>query len=103
MIWTKQQQTDKVLSIVITCSFLFWFLAKIPYLWDYTLFGVFYEMGALITMVSTLLITFYFLVRWVMNRFSVNKMHLYVFLLGGITLLMMRFVYSISFSGITLF
>ena len=36
-----------------------------------------------------------------MNKFSLNKIYLYGFLLGVLTLLIMRFVFSITVNGIT--
>lgn len=103
MILSKSKQTDKVLSIVIVFCFIFWVLVKIPLLWDFVLFGVFYEMGALLTIIITVLCTFYFLVRWIMEKLTLKRIYLYSFLLGVITLLIIYFVYSVDSKGITLF
>jgi len=75
-------------------------LAKIPILWDFVLFGVIYEMGVLISVVVTVLCTLYFFIKWI-NVLTLKKIYLYGFLLGVLTLLIMRLVYSITLDGIT--
>lgn len=92
---------DKIASLVTLLCFIFWILAKIPFLWDFALFGIFYEIGALLTIVCSVLATIYFLVKWIMNGFTLNKIYLYCFLVGILTLLIMRLVYSITLHGIT--
>ena len=74
-------------------------LAKIPILWDFVLFGVIYEMGVLISVVVTVLCTLYFFIKWI-NVLTLKKIYLYGFLLGVLTLLIMRLVYSITLDGI---
>ena len=100
--YNRLTDLDKIVAIATIFCFIFWVLAKIPLLWDFVLFGVFYEMGALLSIVITTLCTFYFLIKWI-NVFTLKKIYLYGFLLGVLTLLIMRLVYSISLDGITLF
>src|SRR5690606_30440971 len=90
---------DKIVAIATILCFVFWVLAKIPILWDFVLFGVIYEMGVLISVVVTVLCTLYFFIKWI-NVLTLKKIYLYGFLLGVLTLLIMRLVYSITLDGI---
>ncbi len=99
----EQKTNDKAFLIILVFSFLFWLLAKIPFLWDFVLFGVFYEMGAILALLGSAVLTVYFLIKWILTKFNFTSIYLYAFLLGTLTLLMMRLVYSISLNGITLF
>src|SRR5690554_2140016 len=93
--------TDKVSSIMLLFCFIFWFFSKTEVA-GFVLFGVIYQMGVFPMILLAVLCTSYFLVRWIMNRFTLNKIYFYGFLLGILTVLIMRFVYSISASsGIT--
>lgn len=91
---------DKIITIILILCFLFWFFSKTE-LAGFVLFGVVYEMGVFPMILLAVLCTVYFLVRWIMTRFTVNKIYLYGFLLGVLTLLIMRLIYSITFDGIT--
>ncbi|MEG1267493.1 MAG: hypothetical protein RSC81_12305 [Myroides sp.] len=99
----KEQKTnDKAFLIILAFSFLFWLLAKIPFLWDFVLFGVFYEMGAILALLGSVALTVYFLIKWILTKFNFTSIYFYAFLLGTLTLLIMRLVESITFNGITL-
>lgn len=63
-------------------------------------FCVIYELGVLISVVVTVLCTLYFFIKWI-NVLTLKKIYLYGFLLGVLTLLIMRLVYSITLDGIT--
>ena len=99
-IYNRLNDWDKIVAIATILCFIFWVLAKIPILWDFVLFGVIYEMGVLISIVVTVLCTFYFFIKWI-NVLTLKKIYLYGFLLGLLTLLIMRLVYSITLDGIT--
>jgi len=90
--------TDKVSSIMLLFCFIFWFFSKTEVA-GFVLFGVIYQIGVFPMILLTVLCTSYFLVRWIMNRFTLNKIYFYGFLLGILTVLFMRFVYSISISS----
>ena len=100
-IYNRLNDWDKIVAIATILCFIFWVLAKIPILWNFVLFGVIYEMGVLISIVVTVLCTLYFFIKWI-NVLTLKKIYLYGFLLGVITLLIMRLVYSITLDGITL-
>lgn len=99
-IYNRLNDWDKIVAIATILCFIFWVLAKIPILWDFVLFGVIYEMGVLISIVVTVLCTLYFFIKWI-NVLTLKKIYLYGFLLGVLTLLIMRLVYSITLDGIT--
>jgi len=99
--YKKQKAIDKAFSIMLVFCFIFWFLSKTEVV-GFVLFGVVYEMGVFPMILLAVLCTLYFLVRWMMNRFTLNKIYIYGFLLGVITLLIMRFIFSITLDGIIL-
>lgn len=99
-VYNRLNDWDKIVATATILCFIFWVLAKIPILWDFVLFGVIYEMGVLISVVVTLLCTLYFFIKWI-NVLTLKKIYLYGFLLGVLTLLIMRLVYSITLDGIT--
>ncbi|KAA5534081.1 hypothetical protein [Paenimyroides baculatum] len=99
-VYNRLNDWDKIVATATILCFIFWVLAKIPILWDFVLFGVIYELGVLISVVVTVLCTVYFFIKWV-NVLTLKKIYLYGFLLGVITLLIMRLVYSITLDGIT--
>ena len=99
-IYNRLNDWDKIVATATILCFIFWVLAKIPILWDFVLFGVIYEMGVLISIVVTVLCTLYFFIKWI-NVLALKKIYLYGFLLGVLTLLIMRLVYSITLDGIT--
>lgn len=93
---------DKIVCVASVLCFVFWVLAKIPVMYDFIPFDIVYEsVGWSISPIITILCLLYFFVKWIMNKFSFNKIYLYGFLLGVITLLIMRFVFSITLEGIT--
>lgn len=98
--YNRLSDWDKIVAIATILCFIFWVLAKIPILWDFVLFGVIYELGVLISVVVTVLCTLYFFIKWI-NVLTLKKIYLYGFLLGVLTLLIMRLVYSITLDGIT--
>ena len=61
--YNRLNDWNKIVATATILCFIFWVLAKIPLLWDFVLFGVFYEMGALLSIVITTLCTFYFLIK----------------------------------------
>ncbi|MEG1377717.1 MAG: hypothetical protein RSC81_11615 [Myroides sp.] len=99
-IYNRLNDWDKIVATATILCFIFWVLAKIPILWDFVLFGIIYEMGVLISVVVTVLCILYFFIKWV-NVLALKKIYLYGFLLGVLTLLIMRLVYSITLDGIT--
>ena len=100
-VYNRLTDWDKIVAIATILCFIFWVLAKIPIMWDFVLFGVVYEMGVFPMILLAVLCTFYFLVRLIINRFTLNKIYLYCFLLAILTLIIIRFVFSISLDGIT--
>ena len=99
-VYNRLSDWDKIVATATILCFIFWVLAKIPILWDFVLFGVIYEMGVLVSVVVTVLCTLYFFIKWI-NVLTLKKIYLYGFLLGVLTLLIMRLVYSITLDGIT--
>ena len=98
-VYNRLNDWDKIVATATILCFIFWVLAKIPIMWDFVLFGVIYEMGVLISVVVTVLCTLYFFIKWI-NVLTLKKIYLYGFLLGVLTLLIMRLVYSITLDGI---
>jgi len=98
-VYNRLSDWDKIVATATILCFIFWVLAKIPILWDFVLFGVIYEMGVLISVVVTVLCTLYFFIKWI-NVLTLKKIYFYG-LLGVLTLLIMRLVYSITLDGIT--
>ena len=97
------QKTDKVFGILLMLSTLFWIFAKVPASYQFIPFDIIYNAGGwLLFAGSTVICTFYFLYKSIKNRFNLSKSAFYYFLLSVITLLIMRFVYSITINGITL-
>ncbi len=93
---------DKIVCVASVLCYVFWVLAKIPVMYDFIPFDIVYEsVGWSISPIITILCLLYFFVKWIMNKFSLNKIYLYGFLLGVLTLLIMRFVFSITVNGIT--
>src|SRR5690606_15149142 len=99
--YKKQKAIDKAFSIMLLFCFIFWFLSKTEVA-GFVLFDVVYEMGVFPMILLAVLCTLYFLVRWIMTRFTVNKIYLFGCLLVVLTLLIMRFIFSITLDGITL-
>ncbi|MBS7320374.1 MAG: hypothetical protein KIG55_02115 [Myroides sp.] len=96
-------QWDKITSALIILCFIFWVLAKIPKMHDFIPFGILYESGGwLISLLITILLSVYFLIRWIVHKFTFNKIYLYGFLLALATLCIFRFIFSISMEGIKL-
>lgn len=93
---------DKIVCVASVLCYVFWVLAKIPVMYDFIPFDIVYEsVGWSISPIITILCLLYFFVKWIMNKFSLNKIYLYGFLLVVLTLLIMRFVFSITVKGIT--
>lgn len=93
---------DKIVCVASVLCYVFWVLAKIPVMYDFIPFDIVYEsVGWSISPIITILCLLYFFVKWIMNKFSLNKIYLYGFLLGVLTILIMRFVFSITVNGIT--
>lgn len=93
---------DKIVCVASVSCYVFWVLAKMPVMYDFIPFDIVYEsVGWSISPIITILCLLYFFVKWIMNKFSLNKIYLYGFLLGFLTLLIMRFVFSITVNGIT--
>src|SRR5690606_41996918 len=64
---------------------------------------ILYESGGwLISLLITILLSVYFLIRWIVHKFTFNKIYLYGFLLALATLCIFRFIFSISMEGIKL-
>jgi len=89
----KINKTDKTFGILVVFCFIFWVLAKIPVAFEFIPFGILYQATWLVVALLALTCTLYFLYKWIKNRFTFSKIHFYGFLLGLITLIIMRFVY----------
>lgn len=101
-IYNRLNDWDKIVAIATILCFIFWVLAKIPAMYDFIPFDIVYEsVGWSISPIITVICSLYFLVKWILNRFSLRKIYLYGFLLGVLTLLIMRFIFSITLDGIT--
>lgn len=83
---------DKVFTVALVGCFIFWILAKIPVAFEFIPFGIIYQAGWLIVAIFAVTCTLYFLYQWIKNKFSFSEIYFYGFLLGIITLLIMRFV-----------
>lgn len=88
---------DKTASIATVLCFIYWILVKIPT----NFFAFIYEATWLYGILIALVCPIYFLVKWIMNKFTFKKIYFYAFLLGVVTLLIMRFIFSITSNGIT--
>ena len=99
-VYNRLTDWDKIVAIAAILCFVFWFLSKTDFSGS-VLFGVVYEMGVFPMMALGIICTGYFLIKWIINKFTLNKIYLYGFLLGVLTLLIMRLVYSIDLNGVT--
>ena len=99
--YSRLNDWDKIVAMATILCFIFWILAKIPAMYDFIPFGIVYEsVGWSISPIITVICSLYFLVKWIMKGFTLNKIYLYCFLVGTLTLLIMRFIFSITLDGI---
>lgn len=86
-------KTDKAFGILLILCSVFWVLAKIPVSFKFIPFSIVYYSGWLIITILTIVCTMYFLYKCIRNKFNLSKIHFYGFLLGLLTLIIMRFIY----------
>lgn len=89
----KINRTDKTFGILVVFCFIFWVLAKIRVAFEFIPFDILYEATWLIVALLAITCTLYFLYKWIKSKFIFSKIHFYGFLLGLITLIIMRFIY----------
>jgi len=87
---------DKISLIALVLTLVYWIIVKI----EVDFFYFIYEMTWLLAIPFTVLLTVYFLIKWVMSKFSFKKIYLYALLLSLLALFIMRFVFVINSSGI---
>lgn len=92
----KISRLDKVSLIVLMSILIYWVAVKI----EVNFFYFLYEMTWLFAIPISVLLTVYFLIKWVMSKFSFKKIYLYALLLSLLALFIMRFVFVINSSGI---
>jgi hypothetical protein len=83
--------SDKAFSILLLLCLLFWISAKTP-IALFIPFGIVYEATWIMVALTTVICSLYFFYKWIKNRCSLFKIHVYGFLTGIITLLIMRFM-----------
>ncbi|MGM0636175.1 MAG: hypothetical protein ACQESK_08925 [Bacteroidota bacterium] len=86
-------QVDQIFLLLVAFSFVFWVFAKIPIMYEFLLFDIAYQAGWMFVAVGAVVSTLYFLYRWIRHKFKFSEIHFYGFLLGVVTLLIMRFIY----------
>jgi hypothetical protein len=79
-------------------TFMFWFLSKTTVA-CFTLFGVFYELGVFFALALAFVCPVYFLIKWVISKFSFKKYYFYWLLFGLATILIMRYEGQLIGSG----
>ncbi len=84
---------DKVFGVILIFCFVFWVSAKIPVFFEFIPFGIVYYAFWPFVALFAITCTLYFMYKWIKNRFTFSKIHFYGFLLGLITLIIMRFIY----------
>lgn len=85
-------QKYKTMMVLNICSFLFWILAKISFSYEFIVFNIFYSIFWPFMTAFTIFLTLYFLLFWTKNKFKLSSKPFLGFLLGVITLVIMRFV-----------
>ncbi|WP_177761539.1 hypothetical protein [Flavobacterium sp. I3-2] len=83
---------DKLAAILIFISLAFWSFSKVPQIAGLSLFTLIYEVSWLYMIVITLITTFYFLYQWINLNLRIKNVYFYGFVIGVLTLVIMRFV-----------
>lgn len=83
---------DKIAAVLIFISLAFWSFSKLPQIANSSFFTTIYEMSWLYMIVITLVTTFYFLYKWININMRFKGVYFYGFVIGVLTLVIMRFV-----------
>lgn len=92
----KMSDFDRITFVAVSLLFVYWIVVKIPLGFTYGIYQATWIFGILAAFLSPI----YFLIRWIIAKFSFKKIYFYALLISLFTLLIMLFVFSISFSGI---
>lgn len=92
----KMSDFDRIAFVAVILLFIYWIAVKIPLF----VFGFIYEMTWIVAILAAFLSPIYFLIRWAIAKFTFKKIYFYALLISLFTLLIMLFVFSISFSGV---
>jgi len=92
----KMSDFDRISFVAVSLLFVYWIVVKIPLGFTYGIYQATWIFGILAAFLSPI----YFLIRWIIAKFSFKKIYFYALLISLFTLLIMLFVFSISFSGI---
>ena len=92
----KMSDFDRITFVAVILLFVYWIVVKIPLVFTYGIYQATWIFGILAAFISPI----YFLIRWAIAKFSFKKIYFYALLISLFTLLIMLFVFSISFSGV---
>jgi len=92
----KMSDFDRITFVAVILLFVYWIVVKTPFF----VFGFIYEATWILGILGAFLSPIYFLIRWVIAKFSFKKVYFYALLISIFTLLILLFVFKISFSGI---
>jgi len=87
---------DRITFVVVILLFVYWIVVKIPLV----VFDFLYETTWLFAILAAFISPIYFLIRWIIAKFSFKKIYFYVLLISVLAFLVMTGVYKISLSGI---
>lgn len=83
---------DKIAAVLVFFSLAFWSFSKVPQIVKTALFSDIYDTCWLYMIFLTLLSSFYFLYKWIDCNLKFKSIYFYGFLIGVLTLGIMRFV-----------
>lgn len=92
----KMSDFDRITFVAVILLFVYWIVVKTPFF----VFGFIYETTWILAILGAFLSPIYFLIRWAIAKLSFKKIYFYALLISIFTLLIMLFVFKISFSGI---
>jgi len=92
----KMSDFDRITFVAVILLFVYWIVVKTPFF----VFGFIYEATWSLGILGAFLSPIYFLIRWVIAKFSFKKVYFYALLISVLTFLVMTGVYKISSSGI---
>lgn len=92
----KMSDFDRITFVAVILLFVYWIAVKTPLF----VFGFIYEMTWIIAILAAFLSPIYFLIRWLIAKFSFKKIYFYALLVSVLAFLVMTGVYKISSTGI---
>ena len=92
----KMTDFDRITFVAVILLFVYWIVVKIPFVFTYGIYQATWIFAILAAFISPI----YFLIRWAIAKFTFKKIYFYALIISLLTLLIMLFVYKVSFSGV---